>query len=727
MTRRPRDIRRLTAVVTAAVFAVLVAVVVPGEAVAFAAGGTWGAGAYPYLTGKICTTEQNGTPATTPLTSWDLGDGRSPAFLTSSVVSNGTTDSAAPPLPSVGTQTVSPVTAGVAGFTSETDIATYATLLARFGNSSAADAARVADAVLRKATGASPGCVDSAAESALLQQAQRLAGPYTLTFADQPTSLLPGTSAAVRVTLTSAAGQPVPGATVTFRAHSLQLSAMTATTDASGVATVQAQAPQGLRIRNLSVTASAALPTGLQQVNAQTTPSDTDPTGAVASALVAAPPTPVTARKTVRLNLSAHPVMRLSLPDQALDLGAATTPHAIVTGMFGHSATVSFTIRGPARLGSGTFCAGLSRADFGSAVAATSTVRITGDSTIDAGRWQPTKTGCYSVSARLTTLDAVPQAVAHASAATPITVLDTSVALRLQHTLVRAGSEIVGKAVTHHNYGLGGTLDVRMVGPVRPPAGASTCAGADYSSASPVGSGTDAVAADARAPSASFTIRAEGVGCYQLTGALRLRLPGGGIVRVPVSDGASPALLAVDPGVSYAMDRSWSFPRGQVSAHVTVLGTFNQPVHVALRMLRVPDADLLCRTADYSAPSGTLTGPAVAARANLATVAVRSGPLPEPGCYEAVPVLTMDGNRAITATGSFDALTSAVAVGVDPNAHQAVVGSWGPHGRPDLLREVAAGAGFLLLCLLAFGYAVRKARRMARALFLTGRDELFLP
>jgi hypothetical protein len=144
-------------------------------------------------------------------------------------------------------------------------------------------------------------------------------------------------------------------------------------------------------------------------------------------------------------------------------------------------------------------------------------------------------------------------------------------------------------------------------------------------------------------------------------------------------------------------------------------------------MVRVPDADLVCRDANYTAASGAVTGPAVQARTNLATVAVRSGPLSKPGCYEPVPVLTMDGNRAITATGSFDALTSAVAVGVSPDAGQQATGSWGPRGQPDVRREIISAGTFLLLCLLALGYALLKARRMARDAFLTRNDELFLP
>jgi hypothetical protein len=415
------------------------------------------------------------------------------------------------------------------------------------------------------------------------------------------------------------------------------------------------------------------------------------------------------------------------MPTQALNLGAAMTPHADITGMFGHAATVVFTIRGPAPLASGKFCAGVTSADIASTVAATSTVTITGDSSVAAGRWQPTRTGCDSVNARLTTLDAIPKAVAHATTTTPITVIDTSVALHLQHTLVRAGSEVAGKAVSQHGYGLGGTLNVQIVGPVRPPNGSSNCSDADYSSASSVGGSSKAVAGDTRAAATAFNLHTGGVGCYELTGALALRLPGGATVRVPVNQDPNHYLLAVDPSVSYAMDRTWSFQRGQVSAHVTVLGTFNQPVHVALRMVRVPDANLICREANYSTGSQTVTGPAVAARTNLATVAVRSAALSKPGCYEPMPVLTMDGNRTITATGSFDALTSAVAVGINPNAAREADGTWGPRGRPDLRRELAAGAAFLLLCLLAFTYAVRKARRMARESLFARNDDLFLP
>lgn len=729
MTARSRDIRRLAAVVLAALFAVLLviapdAAAAPATAPGTATSGTWGAGRYPYLDGKICTSTRGDSQVTTPLTSWDFGGGRAPGFVTAALTSDGTVDSAAPPLPTVGPQRIAPLTPGSSGFASDAEIATYAALISRFGSGDADRTAQVADAVIRKASGAAPGCVDTTAEAGLLQRAAQLAGPYTLTFGNEPHSLLPGTAAPVSVTLTSATGHPVPGATVTFTSRTMQLGAVSATTDASGVATVQARAPEGSRIRRLAIAAHAALPIDLVEINAQGTPTATDPSGSVATAIAAAPPTIIAAHTSLALNLSAHPVLRLSLRSQAVDLGTATDPRATITGMYGHKASVVFTVRGPVPISPGSFCANRTARDFGATVAATSTLTITGDSKAAAGRWQPSEPGCYWVTARLTTLDAVPRVTVRASAPGPITVLDTSATLEPAHTLIRSGEPVTGRAVLRHGYGLGGRLDVALRGPVQPPSGASTCAATDFASAPVAGTGAGELPGDTRGSAAGFAVRAGGTGCYELAGSVRIQLPGGTTMRVPVDPAAAPRVLAVDPSVSYTMNRIWSFPRGQVSAQVTVVGTFNQPVHVALGMRRVSDASLLCRGANYSTASPARPGPAVAARTNLATVAVRSAPLAATGCYEPVPVLTMDGNHAITATGSFDALTSAVAVGADPNYQRSTGGRASPPGRPITAREFGAVAVFVLLCLAALGYVIRVARRTAREALLETNDRL---
>jgi hypothetical protein len=161
------------------------------------------------------------------------------------------------------------------------------------------------------------------------------------------------------------------------------------------------------------------------------------------------------------------------------------------------------------------------------------------------------------------------------------------------------------------------------------------------------------------------------------------------------------------------MNKVWSYTRGSVSARVTVTGTYNQPVHVALRTARVDSADLDCRAADYTSAAPGPGGTAVAADSNLATVTVQSAPLARSGCYEPVPVLTMDRNRTITAAGSFDALAAAVAVGPDPTVDQ----NTGPATTrlPDggAARPLVAAVAFLLLCLIALTFALHTARRMA--------------
>jgi hypothetical protein len=303
-------------------------------------------------------------------------------------------------------------------------------------------------------------------------------------------------------------------------------------------------------------------------------------------------------------------------------------------------------------------------------------------------------------------------------------VLDTSVTVRVHQALVKPGDPVTGNAVAGHGYGLGGKVDVHLVGPVQPPPGASNCTSADFSSAGVAANSTAVLPSDVHKEGVSFAVRTDGVGCYRLAGALDLKLPGSGRVTVPIDATRTPHVLAVAPAVSYAMNQVWSYRRGSVSARVTVIGTFNQPAHVALRMMRVPATNLVCRGANYSAALPGPTGPAVAARANLTTVAVRSGPLQEPGCYEPVPVLTMDGNREITATASFNALTSAVAVGSDPHQNGELSGRASPPGSPDLARQIGAAGTYGLLTVLALGYAIAVARRMARESSRAPNDRL---
>jgi hypothetical protein len=713
-TRRARRAVALLAATVGALVGVFVGVAaVLAPAAAAAAPGSWGAGQYPYLDGIVCTTEGGTGQLSSPLVAWDLGGGRSPGFTTSALTSDGTTDSAAPPLASVGAQSVADIAPGVDGFTSDADIATYAALLSRFGDAGGDTTAQVADAIVRKASGTSPGCVDTSQEAAVLQQAQQLAGPYTLAFDHPPAKLRPATPQPIAVVLTSAAGQPVPGATVQFTGQSVTFASAQATTDANGVATVRAAAADGTTSGVLTVQAQAALPTGLQQVNAQGAVSSTDPTGAVAAALVTAPPQPVTASTMLTADLSAHPVMHLTLADTALDIGSASTPRAVVTGLYGHRADVVFTIHGPAALRDGSLCADRTAADAGSAVAATSQVTITGDSTVNAGNWQPDRPGCYWISAALTTLDAVPTATASAQSDTAVTVLDTTVTVSVAQPLVGSDADVTGTATVAHDHGLASTLQVRLLGPVQPDPDATSCAGVDFGKAPTHDVGTGgAGGSDSGAP--TFTAPTAAPGCYELAGALLVDVPGSNPVRVPIDrTAAAPQVLAVAPQVTYAMDQGWAYEHGSVSAAVTVVGTYNQPVHLTLRTERVPSATLDCRGTDYGAAATGPTGTAVVATRNLSTVTVRTAPLTRAGCYAVVPQLTVDANPAITAAGSFDALTCAVAVGPDPDARQAAspITTQLPGDGP--VRPIVAALVFLLLCLLALSFALHTARRMA--------------
>jgi len=114
------------------------AVLAAFPASASAAGGTWGAGQYPYADGRVC---RSGLQ-TSPLAAWVV-DGGHRGYLTRSLTSDGRVDSGAPPIATAGTpQPAVPVTAG-AEFPSDHDVAAVAYLLDRGG-----DAAALAAAVL---------------------------------------------------------------------------------------------------------------------------------------------------------------------------------------------------------------------------------------------------------------------------------------------------------------------------------------------------------------------------------------------------------------------------------------------------------------------------------------------------------------------------------------------------------------------------------------------------
>lgn len=671
-TRAPHGVGVGVAAATAVVLGLLLAppaAAAPGSA---RPPNSWGAGSYSYLDGVVCRSLP-GTPAqlSTPLVSWDLGSAGAPAYLSSPVTSAAGIDSAVPPLPVVGPQAVRNVVPGDQGFASDSDIATVASLIERFGSGGGAEqTAEVAHAVLSTVSGsgaaAVPACDDPGAEADLVHEAAGLAGPYTVTVDAGRNPVLPGTAQTVTATVHSAAGEPVPDAQVRFAAPGGDLSAESGTTGPDGTARVQLTVRLGTNRPSVPVRASTALPIGLDEVTATTAPSATDPTGSVAPALVVADPVEVSATAKVRVDRSAAPVLHVRAQPTALVVGSSSTPRIHVTGMYGHRATVHIVVSGPAPLSKRSLCSSLDARDFAGAEATTYTVETTGDVSTTAGAWTPQRPGCYRVSAALTTEDAVPRTSAEAVSSTPVTVLATTATATPAVPLVSPGDDATGGVRLTDSYGLGGTVHVRLVGPVRPAVGNGQCTGIDFADA-PVGPVTTArLPADHTDPITRFSLRTSTVGCYRASGTAVLRLPDGAAVRVPISAAAARPVLAIAPRISYSMTRIWAYEHGAVSARATVIGTFGAPAHVALRLQRAPDSPLGCRSASFGGAVAAVTGPAVPVDGDLETVSVSSGPLASRGCYAPVAVLTMDANPSVTAASRFVRLRSAVEVGVDP-------------------------------------------------------------
>ncbi|HET8581869.1 MAG TPA: Ig-like domain-containing protein [Jatrophihabitans sp.] len=640
----------------AAGLAALVALLVllPSPA-ARAAGGTWGAGHYPYRAGLVC---RSGF-GSAPLVSWGVG-GSGPGFLTAPLRSNGLSDSGAPPLASVGQQFSVPVTPGTDGFTSDADIATYAALLSGAGTSgSDATVAAIARAVMLHA-GASgvPSCAGSAA--GLLARARAQAGPYTISLRPATSPAVMGQPDTLLATVRGGSGRPVPGLRVRLSADGAQLAGGSAATGSDGTARVGFTVAPGSGLAQAVITATVTATTGLEEVSVLAAPTPTNPSGNSVPAIRPAAPDTVTATANVAIDQSAHPVVHVGADPPAVGVGAAVHPQASITGLRGHQASVTVTVRGPAPLNSAGTCSGTSSS---AAVADTSgPVNVTGDRTVTVGSWTPATAGCYSLQAAVQTIDATPQATAASSLAL-VTVVASTARLSVPHPVVGAGA-LTATLTPAHTEGRPGQVSGALRGPLRPSATGS-CTGLDWSHAA----NAAAVPASAAHGDRPLTLHSGAVrdaGCYAWT--VRLVLDLGGL-RVPIP--APPAtVLLLRPTVSLTSDQTWSVSPKPIGTHVTVAGTYGQPAHVSIQMQYVAAPLTGCRAATWTQATLVSTGPWVAVHGD-GDFAVRSGATPRVGCYQPVPALRIDANPSITATGSADVPDNAVIAGVtlaDPDA-----------------------------------------------------------
>lgn len=672
-----------------------------------AASGVWGAGAYRYVDGLVCT--QAGEMS--PLASWDFGTGEL-AFLTAPVRSDGQQNSAVPPSATVGPQAVAAVTPGRDGFASTADIATYAALLSRFGNTGTLHAAEIAAAVMAKAGAPGvPGCVSRGDLDTLLAQASALAGPYEVTVTPQVTPAVLGQPDPIQVQVHSALGSPVPGLPVSIVGTDVGLRT-SAVTDAAGQVTASMTVPVATNAAQSTITASVSAPIGLDEVSVAATPTPTNPSGTAVSAVYPAAPVTATTTVAVPTDTTASPVVRASASTRALLLGGAFAPRAIVTGLRGHAASVAFTIYGPLSPAATGQC-DPGRFSAATKVALTTTaMTVTGNEPATASAWTPSRPGCYLVHAAVRTSNATPPASADSGFTDPAGLVQVSAAtarLTLAHTVAGRGPLSAALSPTRTD-GLAGTVNAQVAGPVTPSASGS-CVGLDYT-------GTDTVAVPANDTTGDRLTRLESdpvsaSGCYQWQAQLVLTVPGIGTLSVPT---ATATVLVLTPSVAATSDQVSVVSPHAITTHVTVTGTYHQAAHVRIRMMHVSSPFTGCQHADWARAASVAVGPPVAVHGDTTGLVAASGATPLLGCYQPVPMLAIDANPAVAVTGRLgqpdNVLLAGLAIQLDPPET-----GLAPHSSAGSLRSVyVTGSAVGAVVLAVIGAIVYLAWRSRDAM-----------
>ncbi len=679
-----------------------------------AAGGSWGAGQYRYADGRVC--DSGGR--TSPLAAWTVA-GAHRAYLTQAVTSDGRIDSAAPPIPSAGTpQPATTVSAGGA-FTADQDVAAIAYLLARSG-----DAAQLAADVLAQTDPSGlPSCADPNAAFSALARARQLAGPYQVTVKAPPGKVRPGSAATVTATVTSQAGQPVPGAKVTFSPDDASPGSASTVTDATGTA----QAPLTIRggaPASVVVTASAAVATGLLEATIIASPTTTDPTAASVSAVYPAPPTAYSGQATVNVDQTAHPIVSTALGSRLAAVDNAFVPRARVSGLNGHTADVTFDLLGPQPLKDGALCGGIAGTAWQDVhIATTSSATVTGDSTATGGSLEAGEAGCYALRTTVATVDATPAAVKVARLVV-VAVVDTTVTradAQPAVTTSRGASRIAGELQVANLHGLHATVGVTFTGPIRPadgdcgddapgwpkaahrtvPATVQATDGPSGSRGSIVGAGRYGYSV--AAPNA--------VGCYRARPALVLTGTNGDRLTLATADTRPTYVL--DPTISAAVQRTWAVTPDTVPVSVEVDGLFGLAAHVHVAMYVTAANPAGCDGASFASAAPAGDGPDVdlPARPGVVNVVAESGPTTKQGCYTAVPELVLAANPRVRIAASIGAPDSTVVAGVDPDRHIAPAAQHGDSGTP--LGFVVAGSvlgGLLALAIVRVGFVAWRDR-----------------
>lgn len=656
----------------------------------------WGPDRVPHLSGVICT----GPAGSAALASWPSAATTAPAYAVAPVVAG--------PGGVGATQPAVNATAAVALDGPQSTALGY--LLGRHGR--ATDPATVGDvaAAVEEHAGApadastaaclasGTGGISRRGADELWAEATRLAGPYTVRLTASSAKLVLGHSAVVTAVVTARSGAPVPGMTVSWDTSepSARLGRDTAVTDEQGRASATITVQPGSRARAVPVEARAEVPGPPVLMSAP---------GAV-SLVAAGDPRTISGSTQLPVDTTADPSLRLAADRTVVLPGATMHPQLTVSGMRGHSGTATLSVTGPlpirAKTGCRTYHGGTPHAPSADTVSTPGTA-VKGDGTVPGGPLTLARPGCYLVTSRIVTSDAIPQVDRSGGelvvAAAPVYPTITTSG----HGVSTAGTLSAKVAV---NGDLPATIaDVHgtLAGPRMPNDG--SCHTATFGSDGTPLSG--AVRHGAAVVTTNAAVTAPG--CYQFRVSGTIRVPALGTVAW--SAPLTATTLVLRPVVSVVgLSASDVSAGGRISATVSVAGTWAQPGAVRLRLRRLPYNWRGCFGRDWThaQPVGE-PGPPLPTNGD-GSYTVRSPAVPGEGCWTVVPVLTISANPAIwvPAAGPIDPMTAFTGM---PDVAQAdALHKPLDAGRDDGLRIVIAALGVLAL----LGAAVMCTLSMAR-------------
>jgi hypothetical protein len=318
-----------------------------------------------------------------------------------------------------------------------------------------------------------------------------------------------------------------------------------------------------------------------------------------------------------------------------------------------------------------------------------------------------TRPGCYVVSSVITTSDAIPN-VRRAGDSAVIAVAPVHVRVSpAGHGVALAGPVTARVSVAGTTTARLSGVTATLLGPR--PSDDGSC---------------DAISFPARGRPLTATATHAGVrltsqgavtatGCYGFQVAGTVDIPLLGSAPLTWSRPVAATSLVLSPAVSVDdLSSSAVTTGGQLSADVTVSGSWTQPGTLRLELRHLPYNWQGCFDRDWTSATATGTpGPPVATHGD-GTYRVPTSAVPSSGCWTVVPVLTLNRNPRISVTDSAPIDPTTAATALRPAAS--------PVGQNVPLQRAAgdgsgqvldAGAGMLALIVVALGWTLSMALR----------------